>query len=79
MKFVVLLAGMAILAWIIATQLNTAKVVAAGDGTVQGTPQQIVDQTKQRAEAAMKQEQKHLDQAGNLAGSPASAVPAEEP
>jgi len=79
MKFVILLVGMAIVAWLVSTQLNTAKVVAAGDATVQGTPAQIEQQAKERAEAAMKKEQQHLNQAGNIVGSPAAAVPADAP
>jgi hypothetical protein len=80
MKFVVMLIGMAILAWIIATQLNTAKVIAGHDG-VQGTPQQIYEQTKERTEKISADMAKRAEQSdpAKLPGAVPSSVPADEP
>lgn len=61
MKFVFMLIGLAVLAWIIATQLNTAKVISTGDGTVQGTPSQIEQHAKDSVEKSMQLEQKQAE------------------
>jgi len=66
MKFVVLLVGMAIVAWLVATQLKTARI-ATTPGGPQGTPKQIIDQTQDRLKAAGALEQKQLDAAAKAA------------
>ena len=60
MKLVLMLVAMAVLAWIIATQLKTAKVVA-GDGAPAGTPAQIEQRAKDDVTRAMQQEQKQAE------------------
>ena len=60
MKLVFMLIAMAVLAWIIATQLNTAKVVAV-HGVPQGTPAQIEQRTKESVERSMQLEQKRAN------------------
>lgn len=62
MKLVLTLVAMAVLAWIIATQLNTAKVVATHDGNggvIQGTPAQLEQQAASRVNAAYRAEEKN--------------------
>lgn len=61
MKLVLMLIGLAVLAWIIATQLNTAKVVATPEG-VGGTPAQIEQHAKESVEKSMQLEQQQADQ-----------------
>jgi hypothetical protein len=56
-----MLIGLAVLAWIISTQLNTAKTISTGDSTVQGTPVQIEQHAKDSVTKAMQQEQRQAE------------------
>jgi hypothetical protein len=83
MKFVILLVGMALVAWLVMTQLDTAKKTGV-PGAPEGTPQQLLDQTRQKLDAANAAEQKRAGQAAApgtsaIQGSPAQAVPVDPP
>jgi len=60
MKFVVLLVGLAIVAWLVATQLNAAKTVSV-NGVDQGTPKQILDHTRESVTRSMQVEQQRAN------------------
>jgi hypothetical protein len=63
MKLVVLLVGMALAAWLVMTQLNTKKTFVGVEGAPQGTPQQLMDQTRVRAKQIEADAQKRVDHA----------------
>lgn len=65
MKLVILLVGLAIVAWLVATQINTPKTQTFNgvEGAPSGTPQQILDQTRDRAKQIERDAQKRADQA----------------
>jgi hypothetical protein len=63
MKLLVLLVGMALAAWLVVTQLQTKKSFVGVDGAPQGTPQQVLDQTRVRAKQIEADAQKRVDHA----------------
>lgn len=63
MKLVVLLVGLALAAWLVATQLQTKKTFVGVEGAPQGTPQQLLDQTRVRAKQIEIDGQKRADHA----------------
>lgn len=66
MKFIVLLAGMALIAFMVATELRTAKVTGI-KGAPSGTPAQIEKQTEKNVEKSMQLEEKRGQQAAKAA------------
>ena len=66
MKFIVLLVGMALVAWLVATQLKGNNTVTV-NGVAQGTPKQILDHTRDSVTKSMQLEQQNGDKSAAAA------------
>ena len=64
MKLVILLVGMALAAWLVTTQLQTKRTFVGVEGAPQGTHQQVLDQTRERAKQIEVDAQKRADHVG---------------
>jgi hypothetical protein len=67
MKLVILLVGLALVAWLVATQLNGQKTVVL-NGVDQGTPKQILDHTRESVTHSMQVEQQQANDRAAAAG-----------